>query len=187
MSEKKSPSLGYSIEFWCFPNRVWRAVDKTCLQLQNDYDLDVILLLFCIWFAWQKGSIPQPLLDQAIAFSKVWNPDIVQSLRKTRKCMQDRTMLLEGMSSLDYEFMLEEIKNWELKAEFFQQQRLHWLANQYCEERDKNSYTYAEDNLQRYCKTIKAKVDPVLLQTLPKLLDFDELFPEESEYSMEEG
>ena len=161
------------MDLWDFSVAVYArpGVTGTCLRLQNDHGLDVNLLLFCLWFARQRGSIPQGLLDRVIGHSRNWNRQIVQPLRELRIRMKGNQPLADGMDCGEYRQLRERIKSTELMAEKMQQQRLQQLAGRHSGVRAGSSSTAGTENLERLCTALAKPPDPGLLALLQQLDD----------------
>ncbi len=75
----------YTQPFWRFSLNFYEseAVRQRCLALQDDYGLDVNLLLFACWLGRQSRS----LVSEGAAWQQVraWHTEIVQPLRALRR------------------------------------------------------------------------------------------------------
>lgn len=71
--------------FWQFSLAVYKnkEVETLCLQLQDDYQIEVNTLLFSIWLATQGRKFDASLLTQNPRLLD-WQINIISSLRKTR-------------------------------------------------------------------------------------------------------
>ena len=102
---------------WRFSTRVYRLerVASACLALQDRSGLDVNMLLFCCWAGTTIGTLPEPVVRAAVAFSTEWSAHVVWPLRSARRWMKTET----GESPLR-----DAIKRNELEAERLQQETL---------------------------------------------------------------
>ena len=118
--------------FWNFSLDLYdrEGVALWCLELQDKYQLDVNLLLFCFWHAYSYGKLDQALLQKIIAFSNNWRAEVVQPLRNSRQWMK-----LQSDPRSEFEELRERIKADELLAEKFQQDQLEYLSRDFNRER----------------------------------------------------
>lgn len=123
-----------SQNFWEFSVELYSSagISTACLKLQNEYGIDVNLLLLCCWHGIQFGQLSETALEEAISFSKRWRQEVVQPLRESRKWMKLNTPSVQGPDEqgerLSFAKIREEIKHVELKAEKHQQSVLQNLV-----------------------------------------------------------
>ena len=120
---------GQSQHFWDFSVELYGqdGVSAACLELQNEFGLDINLLLFCYWHGRCHGTIDDQLLQRAIKFSSNWRQNVVQPLRNVRKWMKVNASLFESAQSRQFEVLRERVKDDELAAEKYQQQAMEEL------------------------------------------------------------
>ena len=108
-------------KFWTFSLELYDAegVAAACLELQDAYQLDVNLILFCFWHGSAYGKIDQELLQNIIKLSIEWRCGVVQPLRSARSWMK-----LNSNPSDQFNSLRERIKADELMAEKFQIERI---------------------------------------------------------------
>ena len=108
-------------KFWTFSLELYDAegVAAACLELQDAYQLDVNLILFCFWHGSAYGKIDQELLQNIIKLSIEWRSGVVQPLRSARSWMK-----LNSNPSDQFKSLRERIKADELMAEKFQIERI---------------------------------------------------------------
>jgi uncharacterized protein (TIGR02444 family) len=108
-------------KFWTFSLELYDAegVAAACLELQDAYQLDVNLILFCFWHGSAYGKIDQELLQNIIKLSIEWRSGVVQPLRSARSWMK-----LNSNPSDQFDSLRERIKADELMAEKFQIERI---------------------------------------------------------------
>jgi uncharacterized protein (TIGR02444 family) len=108
-------------KFWTFSLELYDAegVAAACLELQDAYQLDVNLILFCFWHGSVYGKIDQELLQNIIKLSIEWRSGVVQPLRSARSWMK-----LNSNPSDQFNSLRERIKADELMAEKFQIERI---------------------------------------------------------------
>jgi len=78
--------------FWRFSARVYSrpGVSDACLQLQDDFDLDVNLLLFCLWCAAAgPGRLKPDDFEQLEQRVGGWQTETVKPLRAIRRRSRD--------------------------------------------------------------------------------------------------
>lgn len=111
--------------FWKFSLDLYGrpGVADACLELQDAYNLDVNLVLFCYWHGKAYGEIQPVLMGEVIEFSAQWRSQIVQPLRNARSWMKQNPSPNKPFDSLR-----ESIKANELQAEKFQQEQIASLA-----------------------------------------------------------
>ncbi len=74
--------------FWDFSLELYErdGVAEACIGLQDDADLDVNLLLYCIWAAIEgPGRLEDSELDRALSVAGAWQQQVVQPLRSARR------------------------------------------------------------------------------------------------------
>ena len=114
--------------FWKFSLELYdrEGVAAACLALQEEYQLDVNLLLFCYWQGSNFGVIETELLRQVIDFSAEWRRHVVQPLRDARNWMK-----LNVDNNEQFQLLRAGIKTEELAAEKYQQERLASIASKF--------------------------------------------------------
>lgn len=115
-----------SQKFWNFSLQLYdrEGVAAACLELQEAYQLDVNLILFCFWHSSAYGAVDQQLLQDVIEFSIEWRAQVVQPLRSTRTWMK-----LNQNPAEQFDGLRERIKADELMAEKYQQERIAGLTS----------------------------------------------------------
>lgn len=75
---------------WTFSCTLYAAdgIADCCLFLQDEYDVDVTLLLFSLWYAGQLGEFRQSDLTAARQISQQWRAEVVAPLRHIRRRMK---------------------------------------------------------------------------------------------------
>ena len=112
-------------KFWTFSLELYDAqgVAAACLELQDAYQLDVNLILFCFWHGSAYGKIDQELLQNVLELSIEWRCGVVQPLRSARAWMK-----LNPNPSEQFDCLRERIKADELMAEKFQIEQIASLT-----------------------------------------------------------
>lgn len=73
--------------FWLFSLALYSQpdVEQSCLELQNRFNADVNLLLWCGWLAWDHGLIVTlEEIDGADSRVKDWRDSVLKPLRQAR-------------------------------------------------------------------------------------------------------
>lgn len=77
--------------FWDFSLDVYMSdgVGAACLQLQDAHELDVNILLFCMWLgASGRGALTAADMKTVTGAVDTWHHDVVRSLRAVRTLMK---------------------------------------------------------------------------------------------------
>ena len=82
-------------EFWNYSKQLWSLpeVDTLCLELQNQYDINVNILLFCYWVGSQNLSLSEDDIQTLIDTAQPWQT-IITPLRDSRKLMQQHLIAI---------------------------------------------------------------------------------------------
>lgn len=78
--------------FWDFALRVYReeGVGAACLSLQERHELDVNVMLFCLYAAEAgHGSLSREEMDAALRATVDWHHKVVRQLRSVRRLMKE--------------------------------------------------------------------------------------------------
>lgn len=115
--------------FWHFSLDLYdrEGVANACLALQDDYQLDVNLILFCFWYGTTHGVVTEKLLGEVIDFSAEWRQQVVQPLRDTRRWMKLHSRQPAPITAR-FGTLRQQIKASELAAEKIQQERIALLS-----------------------------------------------------------
>jgi len=115
-------------EFWNYSLQLYKqeGVAAACLELQDAYQLDVNLILFCFWYGSAYGDLDQGLLQNTVELSIEWRAHVVQPLRNARTWMK-----LNPSPSGKFTSLRESIKADELIAEKYQQEEMASLASEF--------------------------------------------------------
>jgi len=119
-------------KFWNFSLELYEAegVAAACLELQDTYQLDVNLILFCFWHGSTYGEVDPELLLDVIELSSEWRSHVVQPLRSARTWMK-----LSPNPNDQFDSLRERIKADELMAEKFQTEEIASLTKAFNEGR----------------------------------------------------
>lgn len=119
-----------STSFWNFSNQLYarEGVADACLALQEQFHLDVNLVLFCFWSAHCHASVSDEEWQQILEFSTQWNSHVVQPLRNVRIWMKTGAENQAKNKGIQIETLRNRIKLDELAAEKIQQERIEDLV-----------------------------------------------------------
>ena len=151
-------------KFWTFSLELYDAegVAAACLELQDAYQLDVNLILFCFWHGSVYGKIDQELLQNIIKLSIEWRSGVVQPLRSARSWMK-----LNSNPSDQFDSLRERIKADELMAEKFQIERIANLTLVFNKGRKcVLSNDDAEENINNLLVAVKIERDEKIASAL---------------------
>lgn len=107
--------------FWQFSLKTYshEPVKNHCLKLQQEFDFNVNLLLFCCWLANQNIELARDQFNEAIASTQHWHSEVTKPLRSARAFLAQNSA--DRWVSNYYKQLLAT----ELHSESFQQQQLY--------------------------------------------------------------
>lgn len=75
---------------WTFADRLYAkaGVAEACLWLQHRHDLDVMLLLSCLWAGYERGPLHPAQLRMLIAGGDPWRQEVIKPLRAARQWLK---------------------------------------------------------------------------------------------------
>lgn len=129
------------------------GIQPICLHLQDEYDMDVVLLLTCCWHGCFYGELSESQLARAMAFSEPWRMHLVTPLRHSRRWLKAHPAEATGIPASEQEALRQRVKALELDAEFMQ---LRALAALFAEPaaapdtREAEAAASIRNNLERY-------------------------------------
>jgi uncharacterized protein (TIGR02444 family) len=117
----KSESL-----LWSFSLAVYSddSVQQECLNLQDQYGIDVNVLLFCAYAGVIHGAImPETALREALDIVAEWNDNVVSGLRMSRRALNPFAIdqMSNGPSVPSAAALRNSVKAAELEAERIEQ------------------------------------------------------------------
>jgi uncharacterized protein (TIGR02444 family) len=119
-TERGSPFWRFSLRFYRQP-----GVADACIALQDGCGVDVNILLFFLWLATAKRSVPAATAQAVCAQAGAWHDDVVVPLRTLRRRLKEGSSLVEHNTA---ELFRTKIKAVELESERLQQEALFGLA-----------------------------------------------------------
>lgn len=111
--------------FWDFSIRVYplAEVEQRCLELQDDYDLDVNLVLLCYWLAAEKhAELDEPQCQLLLATTHTWQQNIIKPLRQSRRSIKHKAMIWSNRFKTEVKDTITQI---EINAEHMLQLELY--------------------------------------------------------------
>ena len=160
-------------EFWNFSQRVYALpdVEETCLRLQNNYDADINIALYCLWLAENTTTLEQEDIDLLIKATEPWQQTILKPLRDARKMMKQQIIAMPN-DMLDK--TANNISEIEINAEHMSQLALEKTININQDNQTENRSTIecANINLHLYLQQLKSiSSDSDLTTELSNLLN----------------
>jgi uncharacterized protein (TIGR02444 family) len=140
-----SAELEFDNEFWRFSLRVYATpgVADECLVLQEMFEIDINLLLFCAWLgASRRVVLTQSDIDRADVAVRDWRERVVQPLRGIRQTLKSICGDRVGFRP--------KVKVIELEAEQMEQAMLYAHAREHS---PKASQTNEENEVQANVRT----------------------------------
>jgi uncharacterized protein (TIGR02444 family) len=147
--------------FWDFSLKFYgrEGVASACLELQDKFNADVNILLYCCWVAAAGAEEMEPAeLAEIIAAIEPWQLGVVQRLRQIRRDMKQEEMMNLGPLS---ESLRQAIKQCELEGEKIEQTILYQSGqNAFLNSSSLPSdrAINAESNLKNYLRAILGDV-----------------------------
>ncbi len=110
---------------WSLSHYARKDVEKLLLQLQDEFDFNVNIALWCCWCAEIYETAPDLALRHAIDQTGAWSAHVTGPLRAVRRFLKTHRETHSAAS----ENLREKIKQGELDAEKEEQSRLQRLAD----------------------------------------------------------
>jgi uncharacterized protein (TIGR02444 family) len=105
--------LDFSTAFYAKPK-----IQSACLTLQDQYGVNVPLLLCCCWAGLRNDALPEPLLKKLRQYTDAYSRQTIEPLRAIRKSMKSAHDIDWPTTANDWQDLRENIKKIELSAEF---------------------------------------------------------------------
>ena len=82
-------------EFWNYSTQIWTLpnVEAICLELQNNYDANINMLLYCCWVGDKNLSLSDDDLQSLLDTIQPWQT-IIKPLRESRKMMLQQSIAM---------------------------------------------------------------------------------------------
>lgn len=114
-----------SEQFWQFSLSFYPAIKDVCLQWQEQFGVNINLLLFLLYLDKQQQSVSEAQLQQLEDLLKHFSTEVTQSIRALR-----RTLPSPWLESDMQQPLRQQLLNTELAAEKLEQQLLVQQFNQ---------------------------------------------------------
>lgn len=81
---------GVESKLWNFAISLYEydAISKHCLALQDEYEVNINILLWCVWCGLERRLLNSEMLSLAESSIKVWHKEVVAPLREVRRAMK---------------------------------------------------------------------------------------------------
>ncbi len=96
-------------------------VEESCLRLQDEYGLDVNVVLFCYWFGAHHGVVGKGLWKRIDEISRTCQSLAIQPLRGFRRDLRSSSQFADSLSNEQRENAYKRLKTTEIRAELVQQ------------------------------------------------------------------
>ena len=146
IEELINPLWDYSLKLY-----TQEDIKQLCITLQDNYDANVNIVLWCCWYASELGQFSQEFLNQILASNAPWHDHVTRQLRQARQWLRNNQQ-----NKLVQPFR-QQILQLEITSEAFQQKQLYELSvNQ--NKTAQNSVNAAHSNLQMYFNSLTARI-----------------------------
>jgi len=115
-------------ELWAFSEQTYALpeVEDICLKLQNQYDADINIILYCLWVAEKLVTLNQDDISLLIKTTEPWQKTILKPLRDARKMMKQHII---AMPSDMLDQTVGNLSEMEINAEHMSQLALEKIIN----------------------------------------------------------
>jgi len=115
-------------ELWNYSTQTWTLpeVELTCLEMQNDYDININILLYCCWVGDKSLLLNDDDMQTLLDTVQPWQI-IIKPLRDSRKMMQQQ---LIAMPANMVDQTVANISEMELNAEHMTQLAMEKVLKQ---------------------------------------------------------
>lgn len=157
----RGPEDGGS-DFWDYSLKVYAdpATARTCLELQNQFGLDVNLLLFCLYAGHHGHALSTDDLRRLDQQVHAWRAQVVQPLRRVRSWLKSTA------TDAAAEALRRQVLQTELAAEHHQQR---WMEHALPIAPGPRDQKLAAANLAHYVDTLERQPDAALQAALSTL------------------
>jgi len=144
-------------ELWNFSEQTYAIpeVEDNCLKLQNNYDADINIILYCIWVAEKSVLLSHNDIQLLIKATEPWQKTILKPLRDARKMMKQHIIAMPT-DMLDQ--TVGNLTEMELNAEHMSQLALEKVISfrENSAEDKLSPIEYASSNLSRYLQQLES-------------------------------
>lgn len=106
--------------FWRWSVAHYGMAETNLLRLQDEYQCDVNIILFCCWCAQEYAALDQTDITAAITLSDDWTTQIIKPIRAARRHLKNVSPPQEALRNT--------VKDAELSAEHALQNMLYQFA-----------------------------------------------------------
>lgn len=120
---------------WFFSLRIYQVprVAQQCLQWQNQWGVDVNLLLACVWLGRQGGWLSQGEFDELASLAHDWQRDRVVPIRRRRQRLSEQLQRNRVRWQPDIYTERRKLLQQELVQEQKEQSLIwQWISQRYC-------------------------------------------------------
>lgn len=110
---------------WSLERYDREGVASALLDLQDNFGLNVNVLLWCAWCAQDFADIPELALRKAVDLAEHWTTGVTGPLRQARRALKAPPRQADAQEA---QALRSEIKSLELRAEKIEQEMLAALA-----------------------------------------------------------
>jgi uncharacterized protein (TIGR02444 family) len=132
--------------FWNYSLGVYAksGVADACIELQDEFGLDVNILLACLWFsATGSGRLESDLIRECLVQSRDWQDNVVKSLRTVRRYSKREPTELSDDLRATFRPRLQAV---ELDAEHVEQLQISAVLQPYIDKRGELSGASSRDD-----------------------------------------
>ena len=162
MNFPNSELWNYSTQLWTLP-----SVETICLDLQNNFEVNINILLYCCWVGDKKLCLNEDDVQSLLDSIHPWQT-IIKPLRDSRKMMQQH---LIAMPANMVDQTVSNMSEMELNAEHMSQ-----LAIEKALKPEKITHTPDQSNIECCLSNIKT-----YLNSLDGVTSTDEIMPQISQ------
>ena len=115
-------------KLWSFSEQTYSLpeVKDICLDLQNNFDADINIILYCLWIADKCIKLNQEDVKALIQATLPWQNSILKPLRDARKMMKQHII---AMPAELQEQTISNLREMELNAEHMSQMALEKIID----------------------------------------------------------
>lgn len=147
-----------SEQFWQYSLSLYPAIKDVCLQWQDQFGVNINLLLFLLYLDKQQQSVSEAQLQQLEDLLKHFSTEVTQSIRALR-----RTLPSPWLQSDMQQPLRQQLLNTELAAEKLEQQLLVQQFNQLGLSNDLLPYSQLLDHYLVLIQTPVEQLDAEIL------------------------
>ncbi|MGK0297624.1 MAG: hypothetical protein ACI9XC_001234 [Gammaproteobacteria bacterium] len=116
--------------FWNYSIKAYSqdGVPNACLILQDKFELDVNMILFCCWYGITNGNLSKELFCHCHEYCRTWSTKTVKPLRNIRTWLKDHGCTENNHDKNACMSYRDKIKAIELESEKIQQLTLESMS-----------------------------------------------------------